>query len=436
MLVNDVFVSYSRRDNAFVRQLIDALHSHELELWIDWEDIPTSAEWWQEIYRGILTANTFLFVLSNNSLISSVCNLELATALQWNKKIIPVVVEEIQLDLEAPEVSISSVQLSPDQVAANWELLKSIDWVHFQEDNFQDSLSRVMKRIQSDQEHIRMHTLLLAKAIDWSESSADPHYLLDQRELLSAQTWLANSADMRIRPTPLHREYILASQQHIFSNRVERLQRGLYVSIFAGIMLALVVGGMMVTAGTANTFALALLVISVLSNLVLFIVIFGSSMRNRGQMSASAILDYNPIRLDLEKHVFISYSRKDTDLMKKLCTELKSIGLKYWTDESLTPGTPQWELEIERAIQDAGCLTVLLSPDANDSEWVRREIAFADTFDVRIFPLLVRGDDRTAIPARLITHQRVDGTRDFVQGAKVLIAAIMEHLAVHELEKA
>lgn len=45
----DVFVSYSRKDAAFVRKFHDALAAARREVWVDWEDIPPSAEWLREI---------------------------------------------------------------------------------------------------------------------------------------------------------------------------------------------------------------------------------------------------------------------------------------------------------------------------------------------------------------------------------------------------
>ncbi|MBV9465035.1 MAG: toll/interleukin-1 receptor domain-containing protein, partial [Solirubrobacterales bacterium] len=37
-----VFISYSRRDQGFVKRLHDALKSRQYEVWVDWEDIPPS----------------------------------------------------------------------------------------------------------------------------------------------------------------------------------------------------------------------------------------------------------------------------------------------------------------------------------------------------------------------------------------------------------
>ena len=59
----DVFISYSRKDKVFVRHLHDALTANERDIWIDWEDIPLSADWWAEIRTGIEGSNIFVFIL-------------------------------------------------------------------------------------------------------------------------------------------------------------------------------------------------------------------------------------------------------------------------------------------------------------------------------------------------------------------------------------
>ena len=49
----EVFISYSRHDTDFVYKLVDALAAHELKAWVDWKDIPPTAEWQQEIFSSI-----------------------------------------------------------------------------------------------------------------------------------------------------------------------------------------------------------------------------------------------------------------------------------------------------------------------------------------------------------------------------------------------
>jgi hypothetical protein len=95
-IMSDVFISYTRKDSDFVRRLHDELSALDRDVWVDWEDIPLTADWWREICSGIEAANTFVFVISPDSIASPVCNMEIAHALQNNKRLVPVV--RIQTD--------------------------------------------------------------------------------------------------------------------------------------------------------------------------------------------------------------------------------------------------------------------------------------------------------------------------------------------------
>lgn len=138
-------------------------------------------------------------------------------------------------------------------------------------------------------------------------------------------------------------------------------------------------------------------------------------------------------------HFFMSYSREDVSYQKRVIQELRQRGITVWVDtENLIPGSPAWEREIERAIRSAAGIIVLLSPGANNSEWVRREISFAEQNAKRIFPVLIRGDEDDSVPLRLSSHQRVDLRRNFNDGIGQLEHALKDHLgvtAVHKIPK-
>ncbi|HEU0209459.1 MAG TPA: toll/interleukin-1 receptor domain-containing protein [Candidatus Udaeobacter sp.] len=63
----EIFISYSRKDKEFVRRLDQALKSRGREAWVDWEDIRPTEEWMQAIYSAIEGADTFVFVLTPDS---------------------------------------------------------------------------------------------------------------------------------------------------------------------------------------------------------------------------------------------------------------------------------------------------------------------------------------------------------------------------------
>jgi hypothetical protein len=116
--------------------------------------------------------------------------------------------------------------------------------------------------------------------------------------------------------------------------------------------------------------------------------------------------------------------------MRHLQADLRASGFWVWTDESLTPGTPSWKAAIEGAIEQAAAVVVILSPDAKRSEWVERELDYARTVGVRVFPVLARGNQQNAIPLELINAQWIDirpGT-DYTSQFSTLVRAVADHI--------
>jgi DNA-binding response OmpR family regulator len=134
------------------------------------------------------------------------------------------------------------------------------------------------------------------------------------------------------------------------------------------------------------------------------------------------------IRNQKDTHAFLSYSRKDIPIMERVRDTLTEAGLKVWTDYELEPGTSDWEQAVVSAMKYTGSCVVILSPDAEQSKWVGREIALAEILGVRIFPILARGDERTSIPFRLMTSQWLDARHNYQEALYRLISAIHKHL--------
>ncbi len=131
----------------------------------------------------------------------------------------------------------------------------------------------------------------------------------------------------------------------------------------------------------------------------------------------------------MQHHVFLSYSRKDSDLMQRISDDLRAADLLVWTDENLVPGTDSWKNAIETAIQNAGTFIVILSPDAKASIWVEREMDYARACGIPIIPVLARGESEvSAIPFELINAQRVDLRLDYAGNFPLLISAIQQRL--------
>lgn len=90
-MMNETFISYSRKDLAFAQRLFQALKAVGIDPWLDQEDIPAAAKWRQEILVGIQFCHNFIYIISPTSVVSEHCDAELDYALALNKRIIPIV---------------------------------------------------------------------------------------------------------------------------------------------------------------------------------------------------------------------------------------------------------------------------------------------------------------------------------------------------------
>jgi len=191
----DVFISYSRTDADFVRRLDDALAKANRKAWIDWQDIPLTAEWLREIYAGIEEADNFVFVLSPESIASVSCQKEVAHASSNNKRIIPILRRAV-----------------PDSAVP--ETLGRLNWIYFRDtDEFDATLASLFEALDTDLEWKRAHSRRLVRAKEWERERRDKSFLLRGRDLREAEEWQAQTASKEPKPTPLHSEYILAGRQ-------------------------------------------------------------------------------------------------------------------------------------------------------------------------------------------------------------------------------
>lgn len=212
--MNDIFISYSRKDKAFVQRLVEALNAQGRDVWVDWENIPLTAEWLEEIYRGIEAANAFAFVISPDSVRSEVCNLELSHALEHRKRLIPIVRREL---VEAY-----------DQAALH-PSISSHNWVFFrEEDDFETAFNKLTTALDTDLEHLQTHTRLLVRSVEWNERERDSSLVLRGSDLREAVRWLENSGDKKPEPTQLQRDYIDASVKASAARRRAVVLVGVY----------------------------------------------------------------------------------------------------------------------------------------------------------------------------------------------------------------
>ena len=107
--------------------------------------------------------------------------------------------------------------------------------------------------------------------------------------------------------------------------------------------------------------------------------------------------------------VFLSYSSEDKEHMQRVCETLESAGLKVWIDDTgLESGTDNWQKVIEQAIIESACVICVLTPNAYDSKWVRRELAYAELQGKKNYPVHIEGTLRVVSMLNLATTHMVD----------------------------
>lgn len=224
--VASVFISYSRKDQDFVRKLYDALKAAGRDAWVDFEGIPPSAEWLNEVYAAIDGADTFVFVLSPNSVASEVCGKEVAHAVESKKRIIPIVCRPVgAAEVKAVE------SLAP---------LVALNWIFFREsDDFEKAFEQLRFALDTDLDYWHLSSDLLVRAQKWQEGAKNANLTLRGPELAAAERWLTAGADKEPRPTALQLDFISASRKATAS-RQRRLLAGVSTALIVTLILAVI----------------------------------------------------------------------------------------------------------------------------------------------------------------------------------------------------
>ncbi|CAM3400539.1 toll/interleukin-1 receptor domain-containing protein [Aequorivita lipolytica] len=97
MAEGTIFFSYSRDDSEFVLSLAKSLREAGAKVWLDQLDIKPGNRWDNSIENALKTSHTLLVVLSKSSVKSNNVLDEVSYALEENKKVVPVLLEECKI---------------------------------------------------------------------------------------------------------------------------------------------------------------------------------------------------------------------------------------------------------------------------------------------------------------------------------------------------
>ena len=201
-----LMISYSRKDKEFVKQLYDELVTQGFspeDIWVDWEEIPLSADWMAEITKGIQSSNAFIFVISPDSVASDVCKKEIEIAASSNKRFIPIMYRE------------------PGKDAKLHEKISSHNWVFIRDENeLVKTMPALVEAINTDLDWLAQHTRLFNRAKEWESKGRNDSYLVRGNDLQEAETFISEGAGGKEpSPTPLHVQYVQAARKFAASVR-------------------------------------------------------------------------------------------------------------------------------------------------------------------------------------------------------------------------
>ncbi len=200
------------------------------KVWIDFKNIPRAVDFMESIRSGIRESNSFIYVISPDSVASKYCDAELEYAIQYGKRIIPLVIREVHPDKVRAEVqavnwmfccttgvmaAAAAMPATPGggraSIIGGPAIIPPSVLLH-------DVFPHLLESLLIDPSYVLMHTKLLVRAMEWEDAAEDPSFLATGRELEEANRWMARSQ-------------IYANQQRI--EKEKRRKRMLHAREFA-----------------------------------------------------------------------------------------------------------------------------------------------------------------------------------------------------------
>lgn len=223
-----VFLSYSRRNADFADELNISLDSHGFEVSIDREDLFPGERWEPRLQAMIAAADTTVCAISPEWVASEQCRRELSIALDNGRRVIPVIIDEVQPETLPPEL-------------ARLQLV----FFHGAGASFARGMASLAAALRTDISWVRAQSRLLDRASAWVEANRSAGFLLRGLELERARRWSEEQRPSNARVLPMVGEFIEASlgaEQTTERNRA-RARRRTQIGMAIGVVLVAGLGG-------------------------------------------------------------------------------------------------------------------------------------------------------------------------------------------------
>lgn len=138
--------------------------------------------------------------------------------------------------------------------------------------------------------------------------------------------------------------------------------------------------------------------------------------------AASAPVPGRVARFRGSNQVFISYSRKEKRYVARLARFLRAHGIRVWFDREVRAGDSWWPAIVEQ-LTHSRVVVVVMTPNADTSRWVHRELNEAEAQGKLIMPLLLDGH-----PFTRLSDIKFENVSDGRMPSGAFVARILAHL--------
>ncbi|MTJ08944.1 MULTISPECIES: TIR domain-containing protein [unclassified Anabaena] len=195
-LMTQVFLSYSEKEREVMEKIANILMRESFTVWTNKTDIQSGADFIESIYRGIEEADNVVFLMSPASLQSEYCQMELSYACSQKKRIIPLLIEQVEVE----------------QIPVELRTLQFIDLTEQQQQEKDANIDKLINVLTQDAAYYEQHKILLIKALKWERQKRNSSILLRGYNLRQAEAWLKIAQQKtQHQPIPLQVEFITES---------------------------------------------------------------------------------------------------------------------------------------------------------------------------------------------------------------------------------
>lgn len=206
-LLTDVFICHEAADVEIRDKVIRSLEWHGITSWVAERDAKKSSDVHEAIQQGIEGADTFICFLSSATLNSPACLHQLAHAVICHKRIIPLMISEVE-QAKMPEALLE---------------LPIVDFTDNDTDaDFRKDIIDILNILQLERQYFKDHKSILVSALKWNREDRKASYLWRGFQLDHALTWLQLNKDrVKQSPTNLQIEFIQQSEEDKGKQRTE-----------------------------------------------------------------------------------------------------------------------------------------------------------------------------------------------------------------------